>query len=201
MVLAALIVVHLLIELALLGADWRLWAYPRLRLTAYEYGGFWPGLLQGWQPNFPGQGVAMFFTYAVLHGGPGHAVVNMITLWSLGRAVVEWVGLRGFAVTYLMALLGGAGGYALLANTPQPMVGASGALFGLAGALAVWTYGSRPDRASALRFLCWVVVALVAMNVAMYWALDGQIAWQTHLGGALAGAVVAFLLRPVPLNE
>ena len=194
------IALHLLIELVLLGADWGLWAYPRLRLTAYEYGGFWPGLLQGWQPNFPGQGATMFVSYAALHGGPGHAVVNMITLWSLGRSVVDWVGLRGLVVTYLAALLGGAGGYALLANTPQPMVGASGALFGLAGALAVWAYRDRTDRMAALRFLAWVILFLVAMNVAMYWALDGQIAWQTHLGGGLTGAVVALLLKPIPLR-
>ena len=142
----------------------------------------------------------MFVSYAALHGGPGHAVVNMITLWSLGRSVVDWVGLRGLVVTYLAALLGGAGGYALLANTPQPMVGASGALFGLAGALAVWAYRDRTDRMAALRFLAWVILFLVAMNVAMYWALDGQIAWQTHLGGGLTGAVVALLLKPIPLR-
>ncbi len=139
----------------------------------------------------------MFLTYGLLHGGPGHAIVNMITLWSLGRMVVEWVGLRGLALTYFVALLGGAGGYGLLASTPQPMVGASGALFGLAGGLAVWAYRARPDRMEALRFLAWVIAFLVAMNVAMYFALNGQIAWQTHLGGTLAGALVALFLRPV----
>ncbi len=196
--LAAVILFHLVIEAVLLGADWQIWAQPRLRATLYEYGGFWPGLLQGWQPNFPGQGGAMFLTYGVLHGGPGHAIVNMITLWSLGRMVVEWVGLRGLAVTYLAALLGGAVGYGLLAATPQPMVGASGALFGLAGGLAVWAFRARPDRLAALRFLAWVVAFLIAMNVAMYWALDGHIAWQTHLGGALAGALVGLRLKLVP---
>ena len=172
----------------------------RLRHTAYEYSGFWPGLLQGWQPNYPGQGATMFVTYALLHGGPGHAIINMITLWSLGRAAVDWVGLRGLALTYLVTLLGGAGGYTLLAATPQPMVGASGALFGLAGALAIWSYRDRPDRARARWFLGWIVGLLVAMNVAMYWALDGQIAWQTHLGGALAGALVAYGLKPLEVS-
>lgn len=195
--LAALIGLHLVIELGLLGADWGLWASPRLRQTAYEFGGFWPGLLQGWQPNYPGQGVVMFLTYGVLHGGPIHAIVNMITLWSLGRLVIEWVGGRGLMLVYLVALLGGALGYALLSTLPQPMVGASGALFGLAGALMVWAARDETDPVKARRLVIWIAGLAVAMNVAMWWALNGQIAWQTHLGGFLAGALCAVFLKPV----
>lgn len=197
--LAALIGLHLVIELGLLGADWGLWASPRLRQTAYEFGGFWPGLLHGWQPNYSGQRVAMFLTYGVLHGGPIHAIVNMITLWSLGRLVIEWVGGRGLGLVYLVALLGGALGYALLSTSPQPMVGASGALFGLAGALMVWAARDETDPVKARRLVIWVAGLAVAMNLAMWWALNGQIAWQTHLGGFLAGALCAVFLKPVKL--
>lgn len=139
----------------------------------------------------------MFLTYGLFHGGPVHALVNMITLWSLGRMVIEWVGGRGLLLVYGVALIGGAVGYALLARTAQPMVGASGALFGLAGGLMIWAYRNEPDPASARRLVVWIVGLLVTMNVAMWWALDGQIAWQTHLGGSVAGALTAAVLRPV----
>jgi membrane associated rhomboid family serine protease len=198
--LAAFIALHLAIELVLLGADWGLWGSPRLRRTVYDYAGFWPGLLYGWQPNYPGQGAAMFLSYGVLHGGPGHAAVNMITLWSRGRQGAPWVGGRGLALVYLAALLGGAAGYAVLARTVQPMVGASGALFGLAGALTVWASRAEPGLLRAWRLVARIVVFLVAMNLAMWWALDGQIAWQTHLGGFLAGALAAVFLRPVAIR-
>jgi rhomboid protease GluP len=42
------------IELTLQLADFGLLDAPRLRFVAYTYGGFWPGLLDDWRPNFPG---------------------------------------------------------------------------------------------------------------------------------------------------
>ncbi len=186
-----------MIELFLLGADWGLWASPGLRTTVYDYTGFWPGLLYGWQPNYAGQGAVMFLSYGVVHGGPVHALVNMATLWSLGRAVADWVGVRGLMLVYGASLLGGSACYGLLARSAQPMVGASGALFGLAGGLMVWASRAETGFLKTWRVVGQVVGLLVAMNLAMWWALDGQIAWQTHLGGFLAGAAIASLLRPV----
>ena len=34
------------------------------------------------------------------------------------------------------------------------------------------------------------------INLVMFWALDGQLAWQTHLGGFVAGWVLALLIDP-----
>jgi membrane associated rhomboid family serine protease len=45
-----------------------------------------------------------------------------------------------------------------------------------------------------LRPILRVVVLLVVMNLVLWWAMSGQLAWQTHLGGFLAGAVAAALL-------
>lgn len=188
---AAVEAVLSLSDLGLIGAG-------RLRAEAYGWGGFWPGLLQGWQPNFPGQAVAMFFTYGFLHGGPVHLVVNMITLWSLGTAVEMRVGARGLFLLYGASLVGGAGGFGLLAETFRPMVGASGALFGLAGGLLAWNYVDRFTLRAGLWPVARVVLFLVAMNVAMWWALDGQLAWETHLGGFVTGWIVALLIDPQP---
>jgi membrane associated rhomboid family serine protease len=140
----------------------------------------------------------MFVTYGFLHGGVLHLAVNMITLWSLGRVVVERVGPRGFALLYIAALLGGGAGFALLTATLAPMVGASGALFGLAGGLLAWLYVDRFTLRQALWPVARAAALLLAINVVMWWALDGQLAWETHLGGFIAGWIVALLIDPRP---
>lgn len=200
-VLIALIAVCVLIEIPLTLADTLGLGTARLRNTVYEYGGFWVGLLRDWTPNFQGQPWTMFATYGFLHGGWLHLAVNMITLWSLGQAVLARVGLRGFALLYVASLLGGAWGFALLASVVAPMVGASGALFGLAGGLLAWAYVDRFSFKEALWPVGRTVLMLGALNLVMWWALDGQLAWETHLGGFVAGWIVALLIDPRPREQ
>lgn len=184
------------IEAALLAADLGLIDVPRLRQTAYEFGGFWPGLLRDWTPNFPAQPYAMFVTYAFLHGGLVHLLVNMVTLVSLGAAVVARVGQRGFLMLYVASMLGGAAGFGLLADTLRPMVGASGALFGLAGGLVAWDYVDRFTLQEALWPVARAVLLLIGLNIVLWWAMGGQLAWETHLGGFVTGWVAAMLIDP-----
>lgn len=179
-------------------ADFMEWGAPRLRSTVYENGGFWVGLLRSWSPNYVLQPYAMFFTYGFLHGGLLHLVVNMLTLWSISLPVLERVGTRGFLLLYGAALIGGAMGYAQLASTLAPMVGASGALFGLIGGLLAWAYVDRYAWKEAL----WPVVRAIALlgllNLVLWWTMDGQLAWETHLGGFAAGWLTALLIDPRP---
>lgn len=186
----------LLLELGLLGADAGLWGTARWRTTAYAWGGFWPGLLQNWRPNFAAQPYLMFASYGFLHGGLSHLVVNMITLFSLGIPIVVRIGQLRFAVLYVISLIGGGVGYGLLSNTATPMVGASGALFGMAGAWVAWEYLDRFNAAEVLWPVARMVVWLVALNVVLWWAMSGHLAWQTHLGGFIAGWIAAWILDP-----
>ena len=191
-----LIALCVVIEAILLMGDLDMFGAPRLRQWAYENGGFWPGLLRDWGPNYAGQPYLMFLTYGFLHGGLLHLLVNMITLYSLGRGVVERVGLLRFLALYFASMIGGAAGFGLLADTLSPMVGASGALFGLAGGLMAWNYVDRFLYRLELWPVARVALLLIAINVVMWWALDGQLAWQTHLGGFVAGWIMALLLDP-----
>jgi rhomboid protease GluP len=189
-------VIELVLSLSDVG-----WLHPaRLRQLAYDYGGFWPGLLGDWIPNYPAQPYLMFFTYGFLHGGLAHLTVNMITLWSLGRAVLARVGAGGFALLYASSILGGAAGFAVFAPDLRPMVGASGALFGLAGGILAWAYIDRYTYREGLWPVAQAVLLLVALNVVLFWAMGGQLAWQTHLGGFVTGWVVALLIDPRPLS-
>ncbi len=195
---AVVLVIAIGVELALYLADQGLLGTRGLRREVYQFAGFWPGLLGDWEPNYPLQPWAMFLTYAFLHGGVLHLVVNMVTLWSLGHAAVARVGRLGFAVLYAASIIGGALGYAALWNDPVPMVGASGALFGLAGAWLAWEYVDRFTDRAGLWPVLRVVLMLIALNAVMWWSLNGQLAWQTHLGGFITGWIVAMLIDPRP---
>ena len=76
-------------EGALSIGDLDIIGFARMRSQVYDYGAFWPGLLNTWTPNYAAQPYAMFLTYSFLHSGLVHLSVNMITLWSLGRAVLN----------------------------------------------------------------------------------------------------------------
>jgi rhomboid protease GluP len=184
-------------ELILSGADYGLWGSVHWRSLATGFLGFWPGLLADWLPNYPWQALAMFVTYGFLHGGPLHFGVNMMSLVSLGRGVTERIGAWRFLRLYGVSLLGGGIGYGALvhaqnANATTPMVGASGALFGLAGALVFWAWGDRRAAGETLTPVWRALFVLFGLNVVLWLATGGRLAWQTHLGGFLAGAAMAW---------
>ena len=197
-VIAILILIMVGVELFLTATDLGLFGQRGMRRLSYQYAGFWPGLLDDWTPNYSYQSQLMFATYAFLHGGMLHLAANMITLWSLGQAVIDRVGRGAFVLLYLASVLGGALGYAALWTTPQPMVGASGALFGLAGGWLAWEYVDRFSDRSGLWPVIRVALMLIALNVVLFYTMNGQLAWQTHLGGFIAGWVAAMLIDPRP---
>lgn len=195
-ILVCLIGLCCTIEVILQIADAGWIPVTRLRSLAYENGGFWVGLLHSWAPNYTGQPYLMFLTYGFLHSGLLHLVVNMFALWSLSQAVIDRVGAYGFVILYTTSLLGGAAGYALLASTLAPMVGASGALFGLVGGLLAWGYVDRFVLREALWPIARAAGLLFALNLVMWWVMHGQLAWQTHLGGFITGWMTAMLIDP-----
>lgn len=172
--------------------------FRSLRGLVYDYGAFWPGLLGDWSPNYAAQPWVMFLSYGLLHGGLSHLLVNMFTLWSLGTAVIARVGVKGFVVAYLGSQIGGGLAFALLSQPFPPMVGASGALFGLAGALLSWNYVDRYTHRERLWPVANAAVGLVVLNLVLWWAMSGQLAWETHLGGFVTGWIMALLVDPRP---
>ena len=184
------------IELFLIASDQGWFGLRSVRKLAYDYGAFWPGLLGTWPANYAAQPWAMFLTYGLLHGSFSHLVVNMITLWSLGGAVLARVGSWGFLLVYLGAQIGGGLAFAGLAQVFPPMAGASGALFGLAGAVLAWNYVDRFTYDEGLWPVANAAFWLIVLNVVLWWAMQGQLAWETHLGGFIAGWIMALLVDP-----
>jgi len=199
-------------ELVLSLADWGLWGSTRWRPLSYQYGAFWSGLLRGWQPNFDAQPWTMFGTYAVLHIGLQHLLGNVLAMIWLGQLLWSDTGPVRFLALYIGSVLGGALAFATLNQGASPMVGASGALFGLAAAAIVQHWKRRrhspaPDadrgtrgaglRRASLEALA-LALGLVALNILAEQMQGSPVAWQTHLGGAVAGLLLALLILPWP---
>jgi membrane associated rhomboid family serine protease len=182
-------------ELVLLGADIGVWGSARWRPFAYTQGAFWAGLLYGWTPNYALQPLVMFVSHAWLHAGPGHLAGNLAALLWLGPQLVARRGNGGLLIFWCVSLLGGGAAFGLLASSPAPMVGASGALFGLA---AEWVVAevrrTRPGTGRVLRGLG-LFALLLLLNAVVWIVQGGQLAWETHLGGFVAGLTLAALWR------
>jgi membrane associated rhomboid family serine protease len=129
-------------------------------------------------------------TYAFLHGGFSHFLLNMLTLWMFGSEMERlWGGAR-YLRYYTICTLGAAlCTVALDWKGVNPTIGASGAIMGLMVAYAV----AFPNRTLLLYFVIpvqakWLVLGLLAMQVLFYKSYVGSgIAVVAHLGGALFG--------------
>ncbi len=131
------------------------------------------------------------FTAAFLHstGFLLHIAFNMYALWILGQSLEPALGRVRFLALYLLSALGGSVGVLLLSNPFQAVVGASGAVFGLFGALFV----IQQRRGGDVR----QILILIVANGVLGFVVPG-IAWQAHLGGLLTGAAVAAVLAYAP---
>ena len=122
-----------------------------------------------------------------------HILFNMFALFQLGPILEQQLGRARFLALYLLSAVGGSVGYLVLANPAgpawfTPVVGASGAVFGLFGALLI------VNRRLGLQNRGLVVV--IAINAVI--AFVPGIAWQAHLGGLVTGALLALVLVYAP---
>jgi len=142
-----------------------------------------------------------FITSAFLHS-PGsllHIGFNMLCLWQIGPYLESLLGRARFLALYLVSAVGGSVGYLLLAAAPSApgsvapfwagswdaqAVGASGAVFGLFGALLVLNRHLGRSTAG--------IGFTIVVNGVLGFVVPG-IAWQAHLGGLLTGAACAGL--------
>lgn len=183
-------------EMVLLGADFGLWGSARWRPLAYAEAAFWAGLLHGWTPNYAGQPVTMFVTHSWLHQGPSHLAGNLAALFWLGPQLVARRGAAGLVLFWCVAVPAGGLAFGLIGASPAPMVGASGGLFGLAGEWVVAEVRAAAGRSARILRGVGLTALLVGLNGAAWVLQGGQLAWEAHLGGFLAGVGLAVLLPP-----
>ena len=131
-------------------------------------------------------------TGGFLHFGPIHLLFNMMALWVIGRDVEPALGRGRFLAVYLVSLLGASTAVMLLTTPGANVAGASGAVFGLMGALVVLL--------RRLRIPLGQVGGLVAINLAITFLLPG-ISVAGHLGGLVTGAVATAALVYAPAQR
>ena len=124
-------------------------------------------------------------TTALVHGSILHVLLNMYTLWILGQILEPMLGRTRFLSLYLLSGLAGSLGVLFLSNPGQPVVGASGAIFGLMGAFLVI---QRRLGGSSTQLLI-----LVGINLVIGFLPGLNIAWQAHVGGLIGGAVLGLI--------
>ena len=132
---------------------------------------------------------------AFLHAGLMHIGLNMYSLYVLGRFVEALAGPWRMLLIYAISLLGG--GYAVVYFSPNdPTVGASGAIFGLFGAL----FAIGLQLGSRGRALIGLMFPVLVINLVFTFAVP-FISKAGHVGGLFSGFIagyVLFALRPRP---
>jgi membrane associated rhomboid family serine protease len=141
---------------------------------------FWRGYI--WQP----------VTYMFLHGGIFHLLFNMLVLWMFGTTLESQWGPRRFLIFYFIC--GTGAGLLNAVVTPSsavPIVGASGAIYGLLMAFAIlfpnqliYIWGIFPVRAKYFVIGIGLIEFMTAVS-----ATQSGVAHFAHLGGMLFGLV------------
>lgn len=112
---------------------------------------------------------------------PWHILINAYSIYIFGRVIEPMLGPGRFLALYLISIVGGSAMVLWLGSPVTPVVGASGAFFGLMGAYFI-LLRAIGDNSSHL-------LALIAVNLAFGFFIP-NISWQGHLGGLLAGLAV-----------
>ncbi len=180
-----------------------LMTYGIIAVTVVAYLIEWAtGSLQGWFANLlafnsvfvdPVHGAFepwRLLTVLLIHSSILHIGLNMLALWMIGRSLEPLVGRWRFLVLYLIAGLGGSVAVALIAPGTW-VVGASGAIFGLFGALLVIGRHIGADIAG--------IAIVIGINLAFPFVVallsggSSEISWQAHVGGLITGAAVGLV--------
>jgi len=110
-----------------------------------------------------------------------HILLNVYSIYIFGRVIEPMLGPVRFLVLYLVSIFGGSAMVLWLSEPVVPVVGASGAFFGLMGAYLIMLRAIGDNSG--------LLVGLIAVNLAFGFLVPG-ISWQGHLGGLLAGMAV-----------
>ncbi len=139
------------------------WLYPQLF-----------GVFEPWR----------LLTAALVHGSFLHVGLNMLALLMIGRSLEPLLGRWRFLSLYLLSALGGSVAVALLSFT-TPVVGASGAIFGLFGALVVIGRHIGANIAG--------IAIVLGVNLVIGFVPGFNVSWQAHVGGLAVGLLVGLI--------
>ena len=126
---------------------------------------------------------------ALLHAGPLRWIGKAAGALWLMAGVVALLGVLRVAALWLVAASAGGVAFALLSDGAARMVGASGCVFAVLGAVVMLEYIRTGRTGMALA----ITARLIVLNVLTLILEDGVLAWQPHMAGYLVGPRVAAL--------
>ena len=142
-------------------------------------------LIEGFEVKWIGVDAGEYYrlvTSAFLHDGIFHLAFNMYILWILGQLLEAGFGRSRFLSLFVVSMLGGAFGVLLLSPN-SPTVGASGAVFGLMGAMVL------VQRAIGGSIWRTPLAPLLMINI-VFTLLIPRVSIGGHFGGLIAGAIM-----------
>lgn len=140
--------------------------------------------------------IYQFITYMFLHSGILHIVFNMLALVSLGPITEYYFGRNKFILFYLLSGIGSTLLHLLLVDSQLPMVGASGAIYGI---MVVSAFISPNEKVSIfpipigikLKYLISVLFGIEIL-LGIFSTSDG-VSHFAHIGGGLTGILFYFI--------
>ncbi len=128
-------------------------------------------------------------TGAFLHGGLIHIGVNMMSLYFLGRFIEFALGSWRMLLVYMVSLVASGLGVVYFSAPNVPTVGASGAIFGLFGALFAIGFKLGKPGMDLVR----ANIGILVLNLIITFTVPA-ISWQAHVAGLLAGFVLTYVV-------
>jgi membrane associated rhomboid family serine protease len=130
-------------------------------------------------------------TSMFVHGNFFHILFNMLTLYFFGTYLTRMVGQNRFILLYFIGGIAGNLLYVLIGEQFSIVVGASGAIYAIAGALVVMVPNIRVAFFGIVPMPLWVAILVVGVILSF---LPG-VAWQAHLGGLVVGLIAGYFFR------
>jgi membrane associated rhomboid family serine protease len=144
---------------------------------------------------FPSR-VWTLLTAMFVHADFWHILFNMIALFFFGRVLKQFVGQNRFLLVYIIGGITGNVLFLLLnLHSVIPLVGASGAIYAIAGALVLMVPNMRILFWGLIPMPLWVFVVVFLGILSLPGIADSSVAWQAHFGGLAVGLVAGFFLR------
>jgi rhomboid protease GluP len=133
-------------------------------------------------------------TAGFLHAGLLHIFVNMISLYSLGRFIEQAAGSVRMMIIYAVSLVMSGLGIVFFSGPEQATLGASGAIFGLFGALfAIGLKLGKPGMD-----LVKANIGILILNLIITFSPGLNISWQAHVSGLISGFILTLLVYYPP---
>ena len=132
------------------------------------------------------------FTHMFLHADTGHLFNNMLMLAAVGYSIEDDFGHIKFSIIYFVGGLGAcalSAYYDIATSHYVPSIGASGAIMAIFGAMIVIIIRKRSsfDKTVGIR-------SLIVLAIMVFGNMSAGVDWMAHLGGAITGLILGFVL-------